>query len=171
MYHVCFNLAVIKTFLIGLQQTKVVTSCRPTSSCACWVIIGLRRYFCLSFLVGNTLRSDGPHVVYHYSKICSYFTARSYYVIIIIIANNRNRQYFESVVYIMPSQHILLQSVYHCNHIQAIIFRFWAWANVFSDIYVSKGYYTIVWLYAPYRQIVTSEIVQLLFALSLDYVT
>jgi hypothetical protein len=37
-----------------------------------------------------------------------------------------------------------------------------AFASSFVDIYMSKGYYIIVWRCAPYRQIVTSEHVQLL---------
>jgi len=29
----------------------------------------------------------------------------------------RDRQYFECTVYITPSQHVLLELVYHCNHV------------------------------------------------------
>jgi hypothetical protein len=39
------------------------------------------------------------------------------------------------------------------------------------DIYMSKGDYIIVRRCAPYRQIVTSELVRLLFALTLEHVT
>jgi hypothetical protein len=41
----------------------------------------------------------------------------------------------------------------------------------FTDIYMSMGYYIIVWRCAPHRQIVTSELVRLLFALTLEHVT
>jgi hypothetical protein len=39
------------------------------------------------------------------------------------------------------------------------------------DIYMYKGYFIIVWRCAPYRQIVTSELVWLLLALTLEHVT
>jgi hypothetical protein len=39
------------------------------------------------------------------------------------------------------------------------------------DIYMSKGYYIIVRRCAPHRQIVTSELVRLVFALTLEHVT
>jgi hypothetical protein len=39
------------------------------------------------------------------------------------------------------------------------------------DIYMSKGYFIIVWRWAPSRQIVTSELVSLLLALTLEHVT
>jgi hypothetical protein len=39
------------------------------------------------------------------------------------------------------------------------------------DIYMSKGYFIIVRRCAPYCQIVTSELVRLFFALTLEHVT
>jgi hypothetical protein len=39
------------------------------------------------------------------------------------------------------------------------------------DIYMAKGYFIIVWRCAPSRQIVTSELVPLLLALTLEHVT
>jgi hypothetical protein len=39
------------------------------------------------------------------------------------------------------------------------------------DIYMSKADYIIVWRCVPYRQIVTSELVWLVFALTLEHVT
>jgi hypothetical protein len=42
---------------------------------------------------------------------------------------------------------------------------------IIIDIYMSMGYYIIVWRCAPYRQIVTSVLLRLLFALTLENVT
>jgi hypothetical protein len=43
----------------------------------------------------------------------------------------------------------------------AFIVRLTLEERVFIDIYMSTGYYVIVWRCAPYRQIVTSELVRL----------
>jgi hypothetical protein len=42
---------------------------------------------------------------------------------------------------------------------------------LFFDIYMSKGYFIIVWRCAPNRQIVPSELVWMLLALTLEHVT